>query len=77
MLFVCLLWTLGDLAQRFFFENLFILGVTNGDNVVCCFNFEMRKVCRGQRGAKGEVIKRSKRLKNCICRVWMCVCELS
>lgn len=29
--------------------------VTNGDNVVCCFNFEMRKVCNGdERWNQGE-----------------------
>jgi len=38
-----LFWTLGDLAQSIFSN--FFFGVTNGDNVVCCFNFEMRKVC--------------------------------
>lgn len=28
--------------------------VTNGDNVVCCFNFEMRKVCNGVEGGRSE-----------------------
>lgn len=51
--------------------------VTNGDNVVCCFNFEMRKVCNGvvrwNQGEKntGHKGREDKRLKNCICCLWL------
>lgn len=87
--FWCRLFALDTLrfGAGFVFWSLIFLGgggrvVTNGDNVVCCFNFEMRKVCNGVEGGRSGRSKRSsrrsaghkgevKRLKNCICCLWL------